>query len=212
MTLWYLARAAGFVALIAATAAVSMGALGSSSRSLPAGAPASFDRHLDRRLWMQLVHRAAAVVTLAMLMLHLVLIVVDQYVTVSLTGALLPFTAGYRGLALGLGSLAAYAFIVVALTGALRGRLAQSTRAARAWRSVHLSAYLAWALSMGHGFLAGTDTGAWWSWAVYAACAAVVGGALTARLAALARQRTAPITTARRHVLDRPVAQLRSHR
>ncbi len=212
MTLWYLARAAGFVALIAATASVSMGALGSSSRPLPAGASASFDRHLDRRLWMQLVHRSAAVVTLAMLLLHLVLIVIDQYVPVTLSGALVPFTAGYRPVALGLGSLAAYGFIVVALTGALRGRLAQSPRAARAWRSVHLTAYAAWVLSMGHGFLAGTDTGAWWSWAVYVACAAAVAGAVTTRFAALARRRTAPITTARRHVLNQPFAANRSTR
>ena len=92
-----------------------------------------------------------------MLGLHAALLVVDHYVDVSLGGALVPFTAGYRGVALGLGTLSVYVFAVVALTGALRGRMATSTAAARTWRAVHLSAYAAWVLAMGHGLLAGTD-------------------------------------------------------
>lgn len=185
MTLWFLARAAGFVALLAASVTVALGAVGSSSR-------------WDTRILAQLVHRSAAVVTLAMLGLHAALLVADHYVAVSVTGALVPFTAGYRGLALGLGTLGAYAFLVVAATGALRGRLAAHERAARAWRAVHLSAYAAWVLAMGHGVLAGTDTWRDWAVALYAGCAALVAAGVALRILAVLRQRRAPLAHARR--------------
>lgn len=193
MTLWYLARAAGFIALFAATASVTLGALGSSRRP-----------HLgvghDRRILQQFAHRSAAVVTLAMLALHVVLLVTDAYVNLSLPGVLVPFTAGYRGFALGLGSLAAYGLLVVAVTGAARGRLASSVAAARGWRWVHASAYGVWLLSMGHGLLAGTDTGRWWSWAIYAACAVSVGAAVLVRLGSVDDEHHSPLPASRRQL------------
>jgi methionine sulfoxide reductase heme-binding subunit len=185
MTLWLLARSAGFVALLAASLTVALGAAGTGSRR-------------DGRILAQLVHRSAAVVTLAMLALHAALLVADHYVSVSVSGALLPFTAGYRGFALGLGTLGAYAFLVVAATGSLRGRLASSARAARAWRGVHLAAYAAWALALGHGVLAGTDTARGWALAVYGACAALVGAGVLARTVGGRRQHHAALPTARR--------------
>jgi len=186
MTLWFLARAAGFVALLAASLTVALGAGGSSTS------------RLDGRILAQLVHRSAAVLTLAMLGLHAALLVADSFVNVSIPGALVPFTAGYRGVALGLGTLAVYGFVVVAATGALRGRLASSVGASRAWRAVHLSAYAAWALAMAHGVLAGTDTLRGWALAIYGLSAALVGGAVAARSVAAARTRRWALTRARR--------------
>ncbi len=193
MTLWYLARAAGFAALLAATASVTLGALASGARARDAAGR-------DRRVLRQLAHRSAAIVTVAMLALHVVLIVLDSYVDVSLPGALVPFTAGYRGFALGLGTLATYALLVVALTGAARGRIASSAVGARAWRAVHLSAYGVWVLAMAHGLLAGTDTGTWWSWALYGGCAVSVLTAGWIRVGAADREDTAPLPTARRQL------------
>lgn len=185
MTLWFLARAAGFVALLSASLTVALGAAGSSSRG-------------DGRIVTQLVHRSAAVVTLAMLGLHAILLITDRYVAVSLPGALVPFTAGYRAFALGLGTLALYAFAVAAATGAARGRLAASAGAARAWRAVHVSAYAAWVLAMAHGLLAGTDTLRGWALWIYGLSAFVVGAAVAARVAGAARARRSPLEVARR--------------
>ena len=189
MTLWYLARGAGFAALIAFTASTVLGALATTGRSGAQG--------LDRRYLRQMAHRSAAVTGLVMLALHTVLIVTDIYVNVAVTGALIPFTAGYRPLALGLGSLAVYLFVLVAVAGAARGRLAASAKGARNWRRVHLMAYAGWALSMGHGILAGTDTGARWTTAIYLACGAAVVFAVAARLSSLRTQRAHPLTVAR---------------
>jgi sulfoxide reductase heme-binding subunit YedZ len=196
MTLWFLARAAGFVALLTATVTVALGALGSAAR--PTGGRVD-PAHLDRRVLAQLVHRSAAVLTLAMLALHAVLLVVDHFVAVSWFGALVPFTAGYRAFALGLGTLALYGFVVAAATGALRGRLvAPSPSAARAWRAVHLSAYAAWFLAMGHGILAGTDVGQRWALALYVGCAGLVIVAAALRARAELRHRRSPLPQARR--------------
>ncbi|GAA3653246.1 hypothetical protein GCM10022237_11360 [Nocardioides ginsengisoli] len=196
MTLWFLARSAGFVALLAASVTVALGALGSSSRG-------------ERRIVAHLVHRSAAVLTLAMLGLHAVLLVTDHFIDLSVAGVLVPFTAGYRGLALGWGTLAVYGFVVVALTGALRGRTAASAVAVRAWRGVHLTAYAAWVLAMGHGLLAGTDTGTRWGLATYVGCGALVAGAIAVRLRAVDRERLQPLTRARAAIPARTRGALR---
>lgn len=178
MTLWFLARAAGFMALLGATAAVCLGATASASD------PATRLRRRNRRLLLQLAHRSAAVVTLALLALHAVLLILDTHVNISVPGALVPFTAGYRGVAVGLGTLAVYCFAAVALSGAVRGRLAGSARAARRWRPVHALAYAAWPLAMGHGLLAGTDTSTRWAEWLYGGSALAVAVAIWVRLSA----------------------------
>lgn len=191
MTIWYLARGAGMVALIAFTASTVLGALA-------ARVPRANDaRSLDRRFLVQMAHRSAAVTGLAMLLAHVVLIVVDTFVSVSLTATFLPFTAGYRPVALGVGSIAVYLFVLVAVSGALRGRLATSASAARRWRGVHLMAYAGWALSMGHGIFAGSDTGAWWSTVIYLLCGLAVAAALTVRLRSEQVTHSDPLTSAR---------------
>jgi sulfoxide reductase heme-binding subunit YedZ len=191
MTLWFLARAAGFMALIGATAAVSLGAISSGS------SPATRLRRRESRLLLQLAHRSAAVVTLALLALHAVLLILDSHVAISVPGALVAFTAGYRGWAVGLGTLAVYCFAVVALTGAIRGRLAGSPSAARWWRPVHALAYLAWPLAMAHGIFSGTDTGTGWAWLLYGGSLLTVVGAVWARLSAEEEHVAGPLATAR---------------
>lgn len=189
--IWYLARGTGMVALIAFTAATVLGALASRTPSAPS------DRQLDRRFLVQMAHRSVAVLGLVMLLVHATLLVIDVYVDVSVTSTLLPFTAGYRPIALGFGTLAVYAFVLTAVSGAMRGRLAASTRGTRAWRTVHLSAYAGWAMAMGHGIFAGTDTGSLWSTAIYAACGLAVATAVTMRLVARAAERRRPLLAAR---------------
>lgn len=191
MTIWYLARATGMVALIAFTAATAMGALASRTADRPTGA------QIDRRFLVQMAHRSAAVLGLVVLAAHATLIVLDAYVDVPLTSIVVPFTAGYRPLALGLGTLSVYAFVVVAVSGAMRGRLATSARAARTWRRVHLAAYAGWAMAMGHGIFSGTDTGSPWSTAIYVACGLAVAVAVGLRLVDRSRHDHRPLTTAR---------------
>lgn len=194
MTLWFLARAAGFTSLAGATVAICLGAWASGS---------SAGRRLEQResrMLLQLAHRSAAIVTLALLGLHAVLLVVDSHVAISVPGALVPFTAGYRGTAVGLGTLAAYCLVVVALVGALRGRLTSSPRAVRWWRPVHALAYAVWPLSVAHGLWSGTDTQTWWAWSLYAGSTVAVVTAVLARLTSEEQHVTTPLATARQQL------------
>ncbi|MEO6471975.1 MAG: hypothetical protein ABIR57_08670 [Aeromicrobium sp.] len=191
MTIWMLARSTGMAALIAFTLSTALGALTASPKSVT-----SSDQ-LDRRFLKQMAHRSAAVIGLTLLLAHAILIIVDSFVDVSITGALVPFAAGYRPVALGAGTLSVYAIAAVAVSGALRGRVATSAASARRWRYVHLSAYAGWALAMGHGIFAGTDTGASWATAVYAACGATVLAAVITRLVAERNHRATPLPEAR---------------
>jgi sulfoxide reductase heme-binding subunit YedZ len=184
MTLWYLMRGLGFGALAMLTLATTLGALSTTD--------ASGRRALDRRLLHQLLHRSTAVVGLVLLALHLVTVVLDTWVPVSVGGALLPFTAGYRPLALGLGTLALYAIVVAAVSGAARGALATLPGSDRVWRAVHASAYAGWGLAMLHGVLSGSDTRQPWAIAGYAACAVAVAGAALRRLAVRPRRTLDP--------------------
>lgn len=176
MLLWDLARSTGYVALLAFTAATALGALGSTRGATMQPAD------LDRRYLRQMAHRSAALTGLVMLALHVIVILLDTFVSVSVLGVLIPFTAGWSPFAVGLGTLGLYAIIAAAVSGAMRGRLATSIHMTRRWRAVHLAAYAGWVLSMGHGLLAGTDTGRWWSIALYTGCAAAVAAAVALRI------------------------------
>ncbi len=88
MTLWYLARAAGVMALIFFTVAASLGALGSSTRTP------------ERRFWLQYVHRSAAVTGLLLLLAHVVAVISDSNVNISASVIVWPFGSGYRPLAM----------------------------------------------------------------------------------------------------------------
>lgn len=185
MILWYLARAAGIVAFASLSVATGLGAL--TARST-AGAPsADRARAVERRVVWQYAHRAAALVGVTLIGLHVGTLLADPYADVGVRG-LLPFGSGYRPLAVTFGVLAAYLLVAVVVTGLLRGRMARSAAGARRWRYVHVTAYLAWAASAWHFLQAGTDAGTWWALAVLFAGTAVVAGGVGARLLGLGRR------------------------
>jgi methionine sulfoxide reductase heme-binding subunit len=177
MSIWLLARGAGLSALVLLTVSTSLGALGS-RRFTP-----------STRYLVQYLHRVAAGLGLAALGVHVAMILADSYADVGATGALVPFTSGYRPTAVALGSLAGYTVVAVSVLGLARGRMAASPRAARTWRAVHSLAYVGWGSAMVHGLLAGTDTGAGWVRLLYVLCFAAVATSVAARLAQLGTTR-----------------------
>lgn len=174
MTLWYLIRSFGFVSLLALTLSTALGAMATSGAGTTDG--------IDTRLLRQLAHRSLGVLGLVALVLHIAIAVIDKYVAVPLTAAVLPFGSGYRPIAMAVGVLGLYALIVTTVSGALRTSMASSATSTRNWRFVHASAYLGWILSMAHGLFAGTDSSAWWGLATYLACGIAVLAALIVRL------------------------------
>jgi hypothetical protein len=172
MTIWFIARGAGLSALVLLTVATALGALVSGGGPARPGA----------RVIAQYAHRVTASLGLAVLGLHLTMILADSFAHVGWVGALVPFTSAYRPLWVGLGSLAAYTFLLVAATGFARGRMAGSARGAAVWRTIHGGAYAGWALAMLHGLRAGTDSGLGWVRVLYLGCLLAVLGSVATRL------------------------------
>jgi len=194
MTWWYLARAAGIVMLVCFTFAVCLGALGS-VRVDPLNPTAR-----ERRLLTQYLHRAAAVTGMLLVLVHATAIVVDGKSGVSVSGVLVPLTAGYRPVAVALGTLSAYLFVFVSILGASRRRVATSARGARVWRVLHGASYLAWVAGILHGFLAGTDAGTFEMTAINLSCVAAVAVCVAIRVGSHAVARRRPLAAARREL------------
>lgn len=168
-----LIRSFGLVAYLAFSLSVALGIA-----SLGGGASV---RALDRRVVRQFVHRSAAIVGLAALAAHLGLTVLDSYVPTSVGAVLVPFTAGYQVIALGIGTLATYLFVMAALSGWLRLTTARLL-SERGWRWLHRSAYAGWGLCLLHSVLAGPDTGQRWAALAYAAGALAVLAGIGVRI------------------------------
>ncbi len=170
MNLWFTARGAGLSALVLLTISTSLGAL--VSRRGVAG----------RRYVIQYLHRVAASLGLAVLALHVGTIIADTYSNVGWSGALVPFASGYDATWVALGTIAGYLYVIVALLGFARGRMASSPRGARTWRVLHCLAYAGWAGAIWHGFSSGTDSSVPWVRMLYVSCLVAVLGSVTARL------------------------------
>jgi predicted ferric reductase len=177
MTIWYIARGAGFSALILLTVATAIGLL------LGGRVPGS----AHARVVLQYVHRTLAVLGLAVLGLHLTAILADSFARVGIVGAAIPFQSAYRASAIGFGSIAGYLFLLVAATGFLRVRMTRSAAATRVWRAIHALSYGGWALALLHGVRSGTDSAQPWARWIYVGCAAAVGTAVAVRTASRAR-------------------------
>jgi sulfoxide reductase heme-binding subunit YedZ len=141
--LWLLARSTGIVSLVFLTGAVVLG--------IAAGSRTPWVRW--PRFVTQGLHRTLALTGVTLLVVHVVAVVVDAHVDLSVLDAFVPFRAGYEPFWVGLGALAVDLFVLVVATSLVRDRLGLRT-----WRAVHLSSYAAWAVSVVHGLGLGTDT------------------------------------------------------
>jgi hypothetical protein len=167
---------AGVIALFALSAAVAAGLIAS-------------DRIIMRprgRVAAQAVHRAAALIAVAVLVVHIVLeIVVGRSAAAD---AVIPFLARTKTLYIAEGTIGADMVFVLLWSGLMRPRFALLEQK-WAWRSIHVSAYVAWILSILHGLLGGRAARPYVDWD-YGLCIAAVGLALVVRLAARIRPRT----------------------
>ena len=176
--LWYAERASGIVAYVLLTLLVVLGLTLSSrarSRSWPAFA-------------VEDVHRFVGILAGVFIAVHVSVLAIDSFLPFRVRQILVPFTASYRPLATGLGTVALELLVAVAITNALRRRISHRT-----WRAVHFLGFAVWAAATGHGLLAGSDRHDAWLLAIYvAAVAAVVAGLLWRTVAP--RPRLASVT------------------
>jgi len=138
---------------------------------------------VSRRIDAQVVHRSISLAAVALLITHILLKVAEGHA--SPLDAVAPFAASDRTFYLGAGTLAFDLFVLVTVTGYVRGRFARGA-APGVWRALHVTAYLAWPLSIVHGLDAGRAAAPWVTWS-YGACLCAVAAALLVRLGIAAR-------------------------
>jgi methionine sulfoxide reductase heme-binding subunit len=142
--LWVLARVAGLTAFAALAIAVLSGL------ALRTGV---LDWVGSNRV-LRSLHEYTTVLWMPMGALHVLALLLDQTARIRVIDVLVPFLVPYGTVAIGLGTLAAEVFVVVAVTGYLRRRIGGV-----AWQWVHRLSYAAFGLLFLHGLLGGSDFG-----------------------------------------------------
>lgn len=156
---WFLARATGYISLVLITLSMVLG-IGSSTRMSTAGWP---------RFVTQALHRNISLLTLVLLAIHIVTVILDDFVVITVLDSFVPFVGSYRPFWLGLGVLSSNLLIAVAVTSELRHRIGYDT-----WRAVHWTSYLCWPLAIVHALGTGSDTRKGWAIWLVVACVALV--------------------------------------
>jgi sulfoxide reductase heme-binding subunit YedZ len=142
---WITSRAAGIVALILASLAVSLGLLMSTK--------------LLRRRGPDLLafHEVLSMSTLAAITVHGLTLLGDKYMHPSLVDIAVPFASGYRTFWTSLGIIGGWGLALLGLSFYLR-RYIGAVR----WRKLHRLTAVMWLAGLAHALGEGTDAGQIW--------------------------------------------------
>jgi methionine sulfoxide reductase heme-binding subunit len=164
---WYVTRASGTVALVLLTATVVLGIV-TATRVGTSAVP---------RFALGDMHRRVSLLALVFLTLHVLTAVLDTYVPIGLTAAVVPFSSHYKPLLVGLGTVAFDLLLAVVITSLLRYRVA-----ANFWRGVHWLVYASWPVALVHCITIGTDLRFGWMDVLVGSCIVAVLVALVWRV------------------------------
>jgi DMSO/TMAO reductase YedYZ heme-binding membrane subunit len=139
---WFVVRASGLVAYALVGTTVIVGLL-LSTRLLGRRPPPD---------WMLDWHRFVGGLGLVFTALHLVGLLLDDYIRFTVVDLLVPFVATWRPVAVAVGIVALYVAVAVQVTSLVRQRMSP-----RSWRRVHHLSVPLFVLATAHLLLAGTD-------------------------------------------------------
>jgi sulfoxide reductase heme-binding subunit YedZ len=142
---WLVSRSAGILALLAASASVSLGLL--------------MGGRLIKRRGPELrsVHEALSIAAMAAIVLHAGSLVLDSYLHPSLAAVTIPFVGTYRPLWTSLGIVCGWLTLALGLSYYARARIGVAR-----WRRAHRWTALVWLASIVHAIGEGTDAGRLW--------------------------------------------------
>jgi sulfoxide reductase heme-binding subunit YedZ len=142
---WITSRAAGIVALVLASLAVSLGLLMSTK--------------LLRRRGPDLLaaHEILALATIVAIVVHGAALLGDQYLHPSIADISIPFVSGYKSLWTSMGIIAGWGLALLGLSYYAR-RWIGSAR----WRKLHRLTAVVWLAGLVHAIGEGTDAGQIW--------------------------------------------------
>ena len=142
---WITSRAAGVVALLAASAAVTIGLLMSGRFGAA------------RRGDLRVVHESLSLATLVALGVHALSLLGDGFLHPSLADITIPFVSSYQRFWMAVGITGGWMLAILGLSYYARARIGVAR-----WRSLHRFTALAWLLGIAHALGQGTDAGTPW--------------------------------------------------
>lgn len=144
---WYITRASAIIGWVLLTISVLWGIL-LSTRVL---------RKVDNPAWLQDLHRFLSGTALVMVGLHMVSLMLDEYVHFSFAEVLIPGATSFKTISVAFGIVAFYVMFAVQATSWFMNVLPR-----RVWKAIHYLAYLAVLLVAVHAGFTGTDVKALW--------------------------------------------------
>jgi predicted ferric reductase len=171
---WYLSRAAGFTAYLLLFASMALGMM-ITSRIGSGG---------KRQNLVFDMHRFVSVLALLVTVFHVYVLLGDQYLNFNVWQLSVPLLSPYRGGAVAVGVVSAYALALVVASFWMRQRIGF-----RAWRMIHFLSFVLYAGATAHGIAAGTDTSQLWAGAMYFGTCLILLALLVYRIDCALRQR-----------------------
>jgi sulfoxide reductase heme-binding subunit YedZ len=141
---WLVSRSAGIVALLAASASVSLGLL-------------MGGRLIKRGADLRPLHEALSIAAMAAIVLHAGSLLFDSYLHPSLAAVTIPLAGAYRPLWTSLGIVCGWLTLALGLSYYARARIGVAR-----WRRAHRWTALVWLASIAHALGEGTDAGRLW--------------------------------------------------
>jgi len=140
---WYVTRASGIVAYLLLWFSMVLGL----------GVTSKFFDHLLDRLFTYDFHQFISLLSIAFVVLHVGVLMLDRYLPYNIIQVLVPFLSPYRPLWVGVGVIAFYFIILVTVTFYIKKRIGM-----RAFRIIHITSLLGYVGATLHGIYAGTDS------------------------------------------------------
>ena len=162
---WITSRAAGTAALILSSVAVCLGLIMSGRRLRGRGPD------------LRAAHEAVSLATIALIAIHGVSLLGDQYLHPSFADISVPFVSGYKTLWTTTGIIAGWMTAVLGLSYYARGWIGNQR-----WRKLHRLTAGAWLLGLVHSLGEGTDAGRLWFLAMVGIVVVPAGAVLLGRL------------------------------
>jgi DMSO/TMAO reductase YedYZ heme-binding membrane subunit len=188
---WYVARSGGIVAWCLLALSLALGLLLAGRMHGRKVGPA----------WILSVHRFLGGVSVLFTAVHVVAIMLDDFVDFGFVEALVPWTSTWKASPVAWGIIAMYLSIAIEATSFAMKRLPR-----KLWRAVHWSSAPLFGLATLHGYQSGTDAGRAFIIAIVVVMVAL--GLLTVARVVFARRRTEPKPDPRQMVADAKARRL----
>jgi predicted ferric reductase len=141
--MWYITRSAGILAYLLLWLSTAWGLL----------VPSKLLEPVLHGNFTYDFHQFISLLALGFLGLHIFILTADRYLPFTLAQILIPFSAPYRPLWVGIGVIAFYLILLVTVTFYMRKRIGM-----KAFRLIHTLSLVAYLAALSHAFMAGTDS------------------------------------------------------